>query len=104
MRIVRCSRPVRRERFDATSSRQSLSLHRDLFVETFLITEDRRKSKRLSVANESNSDIVLLGLSVDFHGIPFLGVADVVDADVVVLTPEERRVVEPLASAENISR
>ena len=40
--------------------------------------------------------------TVDLDGVPSLGVADVLDRDVVVLAPEKRNRVEPLAIAEHV--
>ena len=48
---------------------------------------------------------VLAGdVAVDRQLVPFLGVADIVDRDVVVLAPEERHGVELLAQAQHVER
>ena len=53
---------------------------------------------------EPHGDVVLRRIAVHDRGVPPLGVADVVDAHVVVRAPEERHVVEPLARAEDVAR
>jgi len=49
------------------------------------------------------SAVSRLEVSFDFDRIPILRVADVVDGDIIVLTPEERHRVERLAVAQDIS-
>src|SRR5437763_1358719 len=75
--------------------------HRQFCVEALLVSEDRRDRERLSVLHEANGHVLVLRLPVDVEAIPFLGVADVVDAHVVMRAPEERRLSELLARAED---
>lgn len=69
-------------------------------TEAFLIAVNRRQRERLFAGDEPDRRIVLVEAALDLDSIPGAGVANVVDAHVVMRAPEERHRVEffPLAS------
>src|SRR2546427_11678003 len=80
------------------------TLHLRLCVEAFFITADRGHGERLVAAHEAHGYVVFARIAVDVDAVPLLGVADVIDADVVVRAPKERSLRERLARAEHVSR
>src|SRR6476646_3619412 len=77
--------------------------HLDFRIQTFLIAEDRSNGEGFVPTHESNDDVPVYSISIDVDAIPLLGVPHVVDAHVVVRTPEKRNLIEPLARAEDVS-
>src|SRR5262249_11428814 len=97
-----------RPRFAATwrfgpLPRDGCALHRNFTLEAFAIAEDSRHGKPASAAQICDGAIVIVERAVDLHVVPPIGVADIVDRDVVVLPPEERYGLETLATAEDIA-
>src|SRR5262249_48129735 len=72
--------------------------------EAFAIARDRRQRQRAAAEDARHRAIARVERAVDLDGIPFFGVADVFDLDVVVLAPEERDGIELLAAAEHVER
>src|SRR5262249_42778245 len=72
--------------------------------EAFAIARDRGERQRAAAQDVRHGAIARVERAVDLDGIPFLGVADVFDLDVVVLAPEERDGIELLAAAEHVAR
>src|SRR5260221_703436 len=79
------------------------TLHLRLRVEAVFITEDRGHGERLVAAHEAHGYVVFARIAVDIDTVPLLGVADVIDAHVVVRAPKERSLRERLARAEHVS-
>src|SRR5436305_2014984 len=80
------------------------ALHRDLGFEILLVAEDRCNCENFAVAAVAQDAILVADLARDRDVIPFLGVADIVDRDVVVLAPEERHRLERPAHPEHVER
>src|SRR5205085_10461795 len=76
-------------------------LHRQLRLQTDEVATDRRHGQR-AVAPYIADGAVALERAVDLDAVPFLGMAHVVDRDVVVLAPEEGDGVKRLAVAEHV--
>src|SRR4029079_12241192 len=79
-------------------------LQRALGAERVAVAADRGDSEELPAAQEA--DLALAGGEVadGFAGVPAVGVADVGDADIVVLAPEKGNVLEGLRPAEHAER
>src|ERR1700758_1557670 len=66
-------------------------LHLCFRDEALAPAEDGGEGEGAAGATEMDGRIVLGDVAIDLDLVPALGVADIVDGDVVVLTPEERR-------------
>ena len=71
-----------------------LVFHRQFRFETLPVAKDARHRKNPITHPVPHAHVVLLEAAVDLDGLPALGMADVVDGDVVVLAPEEGHVGE----------
>ena len=65
---------------------------------------DRGGGERASAELVAHQAVLAGDVAVDRELVPFLGVTDIVDRDVVVLAPEERHGVELLAQAQHVER
>src|SRR3569833_503892 len=68
------------------------------------IAEDRSDRQRLAVEFIFEKTIVRRDLTVDNDLVPCLGMADIVDRNIVVLAPGERYGLERLALAQHVTR
>src|SRR5207244_10895236 len=67
----------------------NLVLHSQLCLEVLPVAKDARHRKDPAPRPIAHAPVMLLEAAVDLDGLPALGVAHVVDGDVVVLAPEE---------------
>src|SRR5581483_4706227 len=63
-----------------------------LGVQALGVAEDGRQRHQLGAGEEAHRAVARLGVAVELDAVPTGAVPDVVDADVVVLAPEERHV------------
>ena len=73
------------------------ALEGELGLETLAIPRDRRDRQPAIAARVGDRTVARFECAVDLHRVPLLGVADIVDRDVVMLAPEKRNGVEPFA-------
>jgi len=85
-----------------SSRRASCEGH--LGFEARQVARDRSDRERPPAAFVANEAILSGDAAVDYDFVPLFGVTDVVDLDVVVLAPEERRRRETLTTAHEIER
>src|SRR5690348_7879770 len=78
--------------------------HRDLGLEALLVAENRSNRQRLSAALIVQHAILTRDVAVHGDVVPFLGMPDIVDRDVVVLAPEERHRVVSQAHPKHVER
>jgi hypothetical protein len=78
------------------------ALHRHLGLKAFDVPEDGCGSQHASVALEAQEAVPCGNVAVDLDLVPSLGMADVIDRDVVMLAPEERHGSKFLALAEHV--
>src|SRR5215510_4086669 len=78
-------------------------LHFDFDHKALRISIDGREGEQLPVLLEARGEVPLVGVAVGHDPIPVLGVADVVDGDVVVCAPEERHEGEPLVRPQDVA-
>src|SRR3989442_11516991 len=78
--------------------------HFHLGFEAFAIAKYRGDGELLVAATVDDRAIVIFEAPVDVDRVAGLGVADIVDCDVVMLAPEEGDRIESLAAAEDIAR
>ena len=76
------------------------ALHRELRLQTLAVASDRGHRQHPSVGPVTHGTIVLVRKPLDLDRVPPLGVTDVVDRQVVMLTPEERHLDEARAISE----
>src|SRR5215831_18307947 len=88
----------------ASGLAQRAALHVDLGLQARDVAVDRRHRERPPLALVAKQAVPALDVAVNRNAIPLLGVADVVDRHVVMLTPEERHRVELLALAHHVER
>src|SRR6266550_2384657 len=86
-----------------TRSILALPLHSDFGLEILAIASDAGDGELLVAGHVLHDAIALGRITFDDCTIPTLGVAHVVDLDVVVHAPEERDGIEALARAENVA-
>ena len=79
-------------------------LHRKLRLQAFEVAEDRRDREHAPVALEPQAAVLAGDIAVDREVVPLLGMADIVDRDVVVLAPEEGDGGKFLAITEHVQR
>src|ERR687887_2319776 len=85
----RCSAP------SATIQRRSRwALHCRFFAEVLDVAEDRGHGQHLAVAAVTHQAVAPLDIAFDVETVPLFGVPDVIDRNVVMLTPEERDIGE----------
>src|SRR5690242_13909794 len=72
----------------------NLALHGQLRLEVLPVAKDACHGKNPTPRPIAHAPVVLLEAAVDLDGLPALGMAYVVDGDVVVLAPEEWHVGE----------
>src|SRR5690348_2264366 len=87
---------------DLLSLRPCFSFHGGLSLQAFEIARDGYDSESATAFLVRHSTIALIEAPIDRDGLPLLGVAHVIDAHVVVLTPEEWNSVKLFATAENV--
>ncbi len=68
------------------------------------IAVDRRDCEPAVLAQVGHRAVVCVETAVDLDGVPLVRMSDVVDRDVIVLTPEERDRIEPFTVSEHIPR
>src|SRR5476649_2743424 len=95
------------ERLVATGTARRLPsrlLHRRFGFQTVQVAEQGRHRQRVAAAPET--DQAVLGHKVAFDGelVPAFGMADIIDGDVIVLTPEERNSCEFFAKPQHVAR
>src|SRR5574338_1609683 len=95
--------PGRARRTGSRSARH-LPFHRQLRLEALAVTKDARHRKDPITGPIPRARVVLLQAAVDVDGIPALGMADVVDGDIVVLAPEKGHVGEGRALPDDGAR
>src|SRR4030095_5389527 len=78
--------------------------HGQLLPQTLEVAGNRRHGQRAVTAPEGDRAFMARERAMDRDRIPALGVTDVVDRDVVVLTPEKRHRIEPLATPKDVPR
>jgi len=66
------------------------TLHHDLELKAFNVAEDRSDGEHAPIALEPQETVFARDVTVDRDLVPLLGVTDIVDRDVVMLTPEKR--------------
>src|SRR5215468_8081385 len=79
------------------------TLHFDFDHKALRISIDGGEGQQLAVLLEPRGEIPLVGVAVGHDPIPVLGVADVVDGDVVVRTPEEWHEGKPFVRAQDVA-
>src|SRR5258707_12443926 len=79
-----------------------IPLHCHFGLEAFDIPVDRGDGKRAPIAVETQKAGPARDVPLDRELVPFLGMADIVDLYVVMLTPEKRNVGKFLAVPEHI--
>ena len=84
--------------------REGLQLHRKFRLKTCDVATDRSHRQNASAELESHEAIPGGRVALDHRLVPALGVADIVDRQIVMLAPEERRRGEFLARAQQIAR
>src|SRR5262245_17535890 len=78
-------------------------LHFDFDHKALRISIYGGEGEQLPVLLEARGEIPFVGIPVGHDPIPVLGVAEVVDGDVVVRTPEERNEAVAFASAQDVA-
>src|SRR5438034_8836732 len=78
-------------------------LEGELGLQALQVATDRRHSQPATAPREGHGTIARFERTVDLDRVPLVGVANVIDRHVVVLTPEERDGVEALAKTEHVS-
>src|SRR6202011_4445541 len=78
--------------------------HRYLGLEAFEVTEDRGDGKHAPIALEPQDTVLRGNVTLNRELIPFIGMADIVDRDVVVLAPEKGDGGKSLAVPEHVER
>src|SRR5438132_996108 len=86
----------------APTSRRLSALHRELGHQAFATAEDRREGKGAAPLPKPQSDIVSAWITILIDLVPTLGMADVVNRDVIMLGPEERHGREALAPVQHV--
>src|SRR4051794_26372111 len=81
-----------------------LLLQPPLGRQALTVAEDGSQSYHLALAQVTYRAVARRRIAVDLGAVPIGGVADVVDADVVVHGPEEGHGVELLARPEHVAR
>src|ERR1700680_3918571 len=81
-----------------------VSFHRYLGLEAFEVTEDRGDGKHAPIALEPQDTVLRGNIPLSRELIPLIGMADIVDRDVVVLAPEEGHGGKSLAVPEHVER
>src|ERR1035438_6542995 len=76
--------------------------HRRLGLQVLQIPRDRCDSEGASPALIRHGAIPSTGISVDLDRIPMFGMPDIVNGDVVMLTPKEWNGIESFAITQNI--
>jgi len=79
-----------------------VALHCQLGFEALEVAKDRGDGERAPTEPEAQKAILGRDVPVDCQIVPFLGVPDIVDGDVVVLAPEERDGRKCLTPAEHV--
>src|SRR5262245_28105980 len=80
--------------FAASLACRHLALHRHFRLQVGNVAEDRRYGQRAAALLEAQQAILAGDIAFDGQLIPLLGMADIVDRDVVMLAPEERHGIE----------
>ena len=88
----------------ALTSCRRLVLERDFRSQAVQVAPDGRYGEPLSATPIRDGTVARGRVAVDFQAIPMFRMADVIDARIVVLAPEERYGLETLPLPENISR
>src|SRR5215472_10086523 len=78
--------------------------HRHFGFEALAATEDGGDGERAAGLAEAERGVVAGDVALDLDLVPPLGVADIVDGDIVVLAPEEGRRGEALPASQHVSR
>src|SRR5262245_52464777 len=78
-------------------------LHRQFGLQAVDIAEDRGNCKAAPLVLEAENAVSRRDLTLDRDLVPFGGVADIVDRQIVMLAPEERNGGKLLAIAEHIA-
>lgn len=71
-------------------------------MQTFQFTSDIRHGESLVAPPKRDSAVMLERIAIDLDAIPMLCMADVMDADVILQSPEERYCRKAFSFAENI--
>jgi len=80
------------------------TLQDDLGLKAFDVAENRGDSEHASIKFEPQETVLAGDVAVDRDFVPLLGVTDIVDRNVVMLTPEKRHGGERRAIAEHVER
>src|SRR5262249_39549313 len=88
----------------ASLARRRLLLHRHLGLEAGDVPEDRGDGERATALLVAHQAVLARNITLDRHFVPGLGVADIVDRDVVMLAPKEWYGLELFAPAQHIQR
>ena len=75
------------------------TFHSGLSLQTLEISRDGYSSETATAFFIEHGAITRIEATVDLDSVPLLGVADVIDSYLVVLTPEEWNSVEPFATS-----
>src|ERR1700730_6149467 len=89
---------------EAIRHQRRFALHCQFGLETFDIAIDRGDRQHASIALIAQQAILRHDIAVDRQFVPFLGMADVVYRDVIVLTPKEWHGDEPLSPPDHVER
>src|SRR6185437_15342797 len=100
-RVTRASPP---DQCASLSSGRGLPLQADLGLEALGVAKDRGDRERAPGAAHAHEPVLGPDIALDREVVPALGMADIVDRNVVVLTPEERDRIERLAPPEHVER
>src|ERR1044071_4927198 len=78
--------------------------HRGFGFQTLLVAEQACHGQHIAAPAEADQPIPRLEIAFHRQRVPALGMADIVDRDVVMLTPEERNEGERLTKPQHVAR
>jgi len=77
-------------------------LHHDLGLKAFNVAENRGDGEHAPIALEPQEAVLARDITVDRDLVPILGMSDIVDRDVVMLTPEKRHGGERIVATKHV--
>src|ERR1700730_3670219 len=79
-------------------------LHHDLGLKAFNVAENRGDGEHAPIALELQETVLARDITVDRDLVPILGMSNIVDRDVVMLTPEKRHGGERIVASKHVAR
>ena len=86
------------------TSQRELPFQFDFGLEAGAVARDRGHGEPVAVAKERHGCVSGVERTINAYRVPALGVTDIPDGHVIVLTPEKRHRVKTLASPQHIAR